>query len=118
MQKVHSLVDKVYARQNLKRASERVRANRGLATSDRVAIIVWRLLDGEMRVVTNSLGRRERVSRDQVFEVRNVGSRLHVARKKRRPDQWDPPIEPYDPYGPGVGQRALSDFDVITDDRA
>ncbi len=23
--------------------------------------------------------------------------RLHVARKERRPDEWDPPIEPYDP---------------------
>jgi hypothetical protein len=26
---------------------------------------------------------------------------LHVARKERRLDEWDPPIEPYDCYGPG-----------------
>ncbi len=55
--------------------------------------------------------------REALLEVSNVDDRLHVARKKRRPDQWDPRIESYDPYGPGVGQRALSDFDV-TDDRA
>ncbi len=41
------------------------------------------------------------VSRDQVLEVGNVGSRLHVARKDRRPNEWEPPYEPYDPCGPG-----------------
>ena len=39
--------------------------------------------------------------RDQVLEVRNVEGRIHVARKPRRHDEWDPPIPPYDPYGPG-----------------
>ncbi len=33
-QKVHSLVDKVYARKNLKLAWERVRANRGASGAD------------------------------------------------------------------------------------
>ncbi len=28
-------------------------------------------------------------------------SRLHVARKERRHDEWDAPVEPYDPYGLG-----------------
>jgi hypothetical protein len=32
-----------------------------------------------------------------VLEVRNVDGRIHVARKERRPDEWDPPIEPDDP---------------------
>jgi hypothetical protein len=32
-------------------------------------------------------------------EVRNADSRLHVARKERHHDEWDPPIEPYDPTG-------------------
>jgi hypothetical protein len=27
---------------------------------------------------------------------------LHVARKDRRPDEWDQPIAPCDPYGLGV----------------
>jgi hypothetical protein len=25
-----------------------------------------------------------------------------LARKAKHPDAWDPPIEPYDPYGPGT----------------
>src|SRR6201989_2708557 len=37
-QKVHSLVDKVYSRANLKLAWERVRANRGASRADRVTI--------------------------------------------------------------------------------
>jgi len=35
-------------------------------------------------------------------EVRNVEGRLHVARKPRHHDEWDPYVPPYDPYGPGV----------------
>ena len=37
-QKVHSLVDKVYARKNLHLAWERVRANRGASGTDRITI--------------------------------------------------------------------------------
>jgi hypothetical protein len=45
-----------------------------------------------------------------VLEVRNVEGRLHVSRKERRPDEWDPPVEPYDPYRPGASHH----FDIIT----
>jgi hypothetical protein len=38
-----------------------------------------------------------------VLEVRNVDDRPHVARRERRPDEWDVPIEPYDCYEPGEG---------------
>jgi len=31
----------------------------------------------------------------------NADSRLHVARKTKAPDEWDPPIPVYDPYRPG-----------------
>jgi hypothetical protein len=48
--------------------------------------------------------------KDQVLEAPNVEGRLHVSRKERRPDEWDPPVEEYEPYGPG----ASHDFDVIT----
>jgi hypothetical protein len=41
------------------------------------------------------------ILKGQVREVRNVDGRLHIARKGRRHDDWDPPIPPYDPYGPG-----------------
>ena len=37
-QKVHSLVDKVYSRKNLKLAWERVRANQGASGADKVTI--------------------------------------------------------------------------------
>ncbi len=53
------------------------------------------------------MGCREGGFRDRVLEDTGVDSRLHVARKDRRPDEWDPPIEPHALYGPG------NDFDVI-----
>ncbi len=75
-------------------------------------ISVERLLDGKMRVTSNSWGREGVLPGAQVLEVRNVDGRLHVARKERRHDQWDLPVERYDPYTPGKS----NDFDVITDD--
>src|SRR5271167_4233954 len=58
-QKVHSLVDKVYSRENLKLAWERVRANRGASGADRVTIGDFEAnLDG-------NLGRLHRELREQ-----------------------------------------------------
>jgi hypothetical protein len=34
------------------------------------------------------------ILKGQVLEVRNVDGRLYVARKARKPDEWDPPIAP------------------------
>ena len=50
--------------------------------------------------------------RDQVLEVgyATADGRLHLARKTKRHDDWDPPIKSYDCYGPGVSDNA---FDVI-----
>jgi hypothetical protein len=41
--------------------------------------------------------------KDQVLKVwhANADARLHVARKTKALDEWDPPIPVYDPYGPG-----------------
>jgi hypothetical protein len=72
-----------------------------LATSDKATIVVERLTDRKMRVTSGSWDGEKVILRDQVLEVRNVDGRLRVARKGRRPDEWDPPIEPDDPYGPG-----------------
>jgi len=33
----------------------------------------------------------------EVLEVRNVEGRLHIARKVRYHDEWDPPVEAHDP---------------------
>jgi hypothetical protein len=43
--------------------------------------------------------------------------RLYVARKPRHHDEWDPPIAPYDPYGPGSKVSTDTDF-VSADDAA
>jgi hypothetical protein len=42
------------------------------------------------------------ILKDEVLEVRNVDGRLYVARKAKKPDEWDRPIPAYDPYGPGT----------------
>jgi hypothetical protein len=65
-----------------------------------------------MRVTSNSWDHERVLPRDQVLEVRWVDSTLHVARKERHPDEWDRPVEPYDPYGPG-----LESFDDVTGDQ-
>ena len=53
-----------------------------------------------------------------MLEARNFDGRLHVARKERRRTRRDPPIEPYDPYGPGEADVIVStDTAVSTDAR-
>jgi hypothetical protein len=90
-----------------------------LATSDRTTIVIERQPDGKIRVTSNSWGDEAKVfmrdqvlswgdeakvfMRDQVLEllVALPERCLHVARKTKRPDQWDPYVPPYDPHGPG-----------------
>jgi hypothetical protein len=69
---------------SLERVLERI------ATSERVTIVVERLYEGKMRVTSNSWADEGVCSRDQVLEVRNVDTRLHVARKVERPDDRGP----------------------------
>jgi hypothetical protein len=47
----------------------------------------------------------------EVLEIRYAGSdsRLHVARKTKAPDDWDPPYVPYDPYREGRGDEIIDD---------
>ena len=72
-----------------------------LATSDKATIVIERQPDGKMRVTSGSWDGEKVFFPDQVLEVRNVEGRLHVARKPRRHDEWDPYVPPYDPCGPG-----------------
>ena len=72
-----------------------------LATTEASTLVVKRETDGKMRVTSGSWEGEKVFSRDQVLEVRSVDNRLHVARKAKRHDEWDPPIPVYDPYGPG-----------------
>jgi hypothetical protein len=55
--------------------------------------------------------------KDQVLEVRHVpDAGLHVARKTKAPDDWDPPYESYDPYGPGgiASDEFIDDRNSVT----
>jgi len=81
--------------ENLEKVLER------LATSEKTTIVIARDHDGKMRVTSGSWDGEKVILRDQVLEVRNIDGRLHVAWKARKPDEWDPPSEPYDLDGPG-----------------
>jgi hypothetical protein len=63
-----------------------------LATSDKTTIVVERQPDGKMRITSGSWDGEKIFLKDQVIEVRhaNADGRLHVARKTKRYDDWDP----------------------------
>ena len=82
---------------NLEKVIER------LAVTDKATLAIEKAPDGKVRVTSSSWPSEKVILKSEVLEVRNVDCRLHVARKERRPDEWDPPIEPYDCYGPGEG---------------
>jgi hypothetical protein len=64
-----------------------------------------------MRVTSGSWEGEKISLPDRVIEVRhlNADSRLHLSRKTKAPDECDPPIEPYDPYGPGTSTDEFTD---------
>ena len=73
-QKGHSLMDKVYSRENLKLAWERVRANRGASGADRVTIGDFEAnLDG-------NLERFHRELREQTYQPQAV-RRLEIPKR-------------------------------------
>jgi hypothetical protein len=78
-----------------------------LATSEKTTLVIARDHDGKMRVTSGSWDGEKVILRDQVLEVRNVDGRLHVARKAKKADEWDPPIELYDPINPGPRRRTM-----------
>jgi hypothetical protein len=49
------------------------------------------------------------------IELRNVEGRLRIACEVRYPDDWEPPIAPYDPYGPGTDVIDHPGDEVIDD---
>jgi hypothetical protein len=71
-------------------------------------------INSSVALVLRSRWMREGDLRDQVLDVPNVDNRLHIARKPQKPDEWDPPIEPHDPYGPG--QPVTGDADFVSAD--
>jgi hypothetical protein len=61
-----------------------------VATSDRVTLTVERLPEGKMRLTSNGWVHERVFAHDQVLEVRWVIGSLHVARKGRNHDKWNP----------------------------
>jgi hypothetical protein len=66
-----------------------------LATSDKATIVIEKQPDGKMRVTSGSWDGEKVLLKDQVLKVRlaNADTRLHVSRKTKTPDEWDPPYE-------------------------
>jgi hypothetical protein len=81
-----------------------------LATTEKTTIAIAREVGGKIRVTSGSWEGEKVILKDQALEVRNVDGRLYVSRKARKPDEWDPPIPAYDPYGPGTGVAGDDDF--------
>lgn len=80
-----------------------------MPTSEDTTLVIKRDADGKMRVTSRHWEDAKVILRNEVIEVRNVDGWLHVARKARKPDEWDPPVEAYDPCG-------LGDFIIDDDD--
>jgi hypothetical protein len=80
-----------------------------LAVTDKATLVCEKAPEGKIRVTSNAWASEKVILKGEVLEVRNVDGRLQIARKERRHDEWDPPIEPYDPYGPGEAAVVLTD---------
>jgi hypothetical protein len=85
-----------------------------LATSEKSTIVIQREQNGKMRVTSGSWDGEKVILKDQVLGVRDVDGRLHVARKPRKPDEWDPPIAPYNSYE--TGRPVTDDADFVSAD--
>ena len=57
---------------------------------------------GKIRVTSLLWEAPKVILKGEVLEVRNVDGRLHIARKEHHHDEWDPPVEPYDPCEPDM----------------
>ena len=87
-----------------------------LATSDKTTIVIEKQRDGKMRVTSGSWDGEKVFLKDQVLKVRHAvaDARLHVARKTKAPDDWDPPYESYDPMTP-YGLSGVTSDEFIDD---
>jgi hypothetical protein len=72
-----------------------------LGTTESTTLALPRETDRKIRVTSLLWEAPKVILRNEVLEIRNVDGVLHIARKLRYHDEWDPAVEPYDPYGPG-----------------
>jgi hypothetical protein len=71
-------------------------------TTESTTLSLKREDGGKIRVTSLLWEAPKVILKNEVLEVRNVDGVLHIARKLRYHDEWDPQVEPYDPYGPGT----------------
>jgi hypothetical protein len=71
-----------------------------LETTESTTLAVKRV-GGKIRVASMLWESPKAILRGEVLEARDVDGPLHIAHKARHPDEWDLPVEAYDPYGPG-----------------
>jgi len=72
-----------------------------LGTTESATLALTREAGGKIRVTSLLWPEPKVILRGEVLEVRNVDGRLHIARNVGYHDEWDPKVEPYDPYGSG-----------------
>jgi hypothetical protein len=63
-----------------------------LDTTESTTLTLKREDGGKIRIASLLWDSPKVLLPGEVLEIRNVGSSLHVARKAKRPDQWDPPV--------------------------
>src|SRR6516164_8547150 len=80
------------------RTDSREKVLEKLATSDKATVVIEHQPDGKTRVTFGSWDRERVILRDQVLEVRPSSTPGWPA-GSHKPDEWDPPIERYEPYG-------------------
>jgi hypothetical protein len=80
-----------------------------LGTTESTTISVSREANGKIRLTSLLWPEPKVILRNEVLEIRNVEGRLHLARKIRSHDEWDPKVEPYDPYGSDPQPAAQDD---------
>jgi hypothetical protein len=87
-----------------------------LGTTESTTIAVSRETNGKIRLTSQLWPEPKVILKGEVLEVRNVDGRLQVARKRMHHDDWNPALEPYDPYGPG--QPTIDDGDIADESAA
>jgi hypothetical protein len=63
-----------------------------LGTTESTTLNFRREDDGKIRVGSLLWDAPKVILHGKVLEIRNVGGSLHIARKVKSPDDWDPPM--------------------------
>lgn len=72
-----------------------------LALSKKLTVVFEAIEGDKIKATASPWPDGKVILKGEVFEVRTVWGGLRFARKERFHDEKDPPVAPYDPYGPG-----------------